>query len=363
MARNRQHGYSLMELLIALAIGVAVLAAALQVAKFAMDNSAGVVRRGDMQANARAALGMMSQDLMQAGTQVMPGGIGLPSGTGSGNSLAACDGIQCYIANNNYPGQRLYMVTPRPASGPAISGINTDSITIVYVDPTFNLNKCPAPSNADAPLQSVTPSGSQITVASCVNLGDTANGVHTGDVIMIWNANGSAVGVATNVIAASGKIDFANSDPLNFNQPSAANGNIASLQSGKPASYPSPTYAARLLVVSYYIRVNPGPDGKTGTADDSYTLMRQVNANTPQPVAENVDNLQITYDIFDENAGAGLSGSKTAGTPSAPNQIKTVNVAVTVRSSQINPNTQNYDRITLATSVSPRNLSFHDRYQ
>ena len=89
-------------------------------------------------------------------------------------------------------------------------------------------------------------------------------------------------------------------------------------------------------------------------------LMRQVNAFAPVPVAETVENLQLTYDTFDDATLVATSDLPTAG--GLPNQIRKVNISINVRSPQ--PETRNgrYDRFAVKTSVSVRNLSFSDRY-
>src|ERR1700756_4845311 len=96
-------------------------------------------------------------------------------------------------------------------------------------------------------------------------------------------------------------------------------------------------------------------------------LMRQVNARTPSPVAENIEDLQITYDVLDDSKSPAVLTANlpdaAIGSPATPqpNQIRKINLVLTARSPR--PNAQGViDRMSIPTSVGPRNLSFGDRY-
>ena len=87
------------------------------------------------------------------------------------------------------------------------------------------------------------------------------------------------------------------------------------------------------------------------------TLMRQVNGQTPSPVAENVIDLQFNYDTYDDNGNL-----TNASSPASPNLIRKVNVAhLSVRS--MVRGTSGYQNMDVQTSVSARNLNFSNRYQ
>ena len=90
-------------------------------------------------------------------------------------------------------------------------------------------------------------------------------------------------------------------------------------------------------------------------------LMRQVNTHPPMAVAEYVENLQVTYDIYDENAAVAQADLDDAG--GVPNQIRKVNITLTVRSPGETMIGRDFQRITLTTSVGPRNLTYKDRYE
>ncbi len=347
MCSSAQRGFSLAEVLVSMAVGLLVMGCAVSLFKQSMDSAWLINQKSEMQQGARAAINAITADLSIAGTGMPYGGVTLPNGSKSSAVHYGCSGTACYINAGNggtLASGQLTPVIPGHDSG-AITDDTTDTLTLVYVDYSSSLSQYP--------LKSITPSGSQITVdpRTSPGLGDPAVGINTGDLIILSNSNGAAVGVATNVTPNSGKIDFANSDPLNINQPSAAFGNIASIGQG---GYP-PTTAARLLMVTYYI------DTATGTP----RLMRQVNAHNPIPVADNIENLQISYDIL--NSG---DGTFTANLPDAggmPAMIKNIHVTVTARShdrGRLNNSQSNNDyiRLSVGTNIAPRNLSFHDTY-
>jgi hypothetical protein len=89
--------------------------------------------------------------------------------------------------------------------------------------------------------------------------------------------------------------------------------------------------------------------------------MRQVGGQTPIPVAENIENLQASYDIYDETSGTETSNLDDAGLSSgkSPNQIRKINLSISARANDLKGKVQ---RMTLATSVSARDMSFRDRY-
>ena len=217
--------------------------------------------------------------------------------------------------------------------GPTIGGAVTDVVTLVYRDPDLTTLSA-------ATLAGVNTTGTQITTQA----GATA-GIQAKDVLMLCNSLGCAAGVVTSVNTGGNQINFADGDSLNYNQSSISVGNIKAISN---AGVFPPTTAYRILVISYFVE------------SSTMRLMRQVNAFAPVPVAETVENLQITYDTFDDATLAATANLPTAG--GVPNQIRKVNISINVRSPQ--PETRNgrYDRFAAKTSVSIRNLSFNDRY-
>ena len=334
-------GSSVLEMMMATLLTGVLLLAGGALFRPAIDVSHMVIQRAAMQQSARSAMDVMTRDLRLAGNGIPGGGIQLPAGAGSVPPKFACDSGSCYltVSDNQYSNARLYALTTGDEMGEVVNGILTDIVTVAYRDPNSNLD--------EYPLTEVSVNGNQIRFDTSTSpaYDDPDTGVKSGDVLLLCNMNGCAAGAVTNVQAANGYVDLG-ADPLDINQPSAAFGNIASLMN--PASE---IRAFRILVVTYYIDAsNP----------DALRLMRQVNAHPSQVAAFNVENLQLSYDIFDQNSSTVTNDLSDAG--GTPNQIRKINLSLGARSPGEALFQRGYERLILTTSVSPRNLRFRDFY-
>lgn len=336
-------GFSLVELMVAVTLTLLILSGVISLFRQGIHASGMTTQRTEMQQNARVALNLMAQDLSIAGTGFPLGGIQLPTGTGSQDPRYGCDiNGQCNVTQNAQD-DWLYGITPGDGLGPTINGAATDVVTLVYRDPNLPLDRNVLVSIADAG------DSIQVNAADVSLISDVAHGIKNGDVLVLCNAHGCAAGAVTSVSSAT--INFADNDPLKFNQTGAASGKVASIaNSGSPVTYP-PTSAYRVLINRYYI------DSTTNR------LMREVNALPAVPVAENVENLQITYDTFDDATLVAQSNlSSLPSTYGVLNQIRKINVTVSVRAPMQDTFKAKYERFSLKTSVSARNLAFRDRY-
>ncbi|HTC78086.1 MAG TPA: prepilin-type N-terminal cleavage/methylation domain-containing protein [Terriglobales bacterium] len=360
--RRTNRGFTLVELMVSMAVTLIVLGTALTVFKKSMDAATTVTAKAEMQANARAAINGIVRDLSQAGSGGMPwGGItGIPVASLFAHDTNGND----YLANNTYSQGVLYMVTPAWKSGPtSINPDPEDGVTLAYVDASLDWSAYST--------TTINPAGDQVTMppGTTPAVTDPAYGPKVGDLMLLRNVNGTAVGVVTAPPGGS-TIQFSAGDPLQMNGGIAGLANPAS----NPATYPATT-VNRLLMISYYIQPldaqgNPLPFNAPGAAD--FRLMRQVNALPPVPVAEHVVSLKFSYDLSDPNTAVETSNVFDAKIPNpgggapptipAYNEIRNVYVSVVSRSARANPDGGFYYS-TLFTNVSPRNLSFHDRYQ
>jgi Tfp pilus assembly protein PilW len=340
-------GFSLAEAVVATGASVVLLGGAVLLFQQAMGAAFIVTQRAEMQQNARVAINMIVRDAGIAATGMPVGGIQLPSGAGSVPARFACDApAGCHVTNNSYPNARLYPLTPGDGLGPVIGGVATDVVTIAYRDSSYALDQYP--------LTSINQAGTEVHVDPLTSppINDPAAGITAGDLLVLCNANGCAAAVVTATQPASQQISLDSGDALNMNQPAAAFGNVASLATPPGSGNYPQTRAYRALVVTYYIDASNA---------DSPTLMRQVSAHTPVPAAERIDNLQITYDTFDENTSVATANLPDAG--GSPSQIRKMNVGITARPVSENPSARGLERVTLGTAVNARNLSFKDRYQ
>jgi type II secretory pathway pseudopilin PulG len=351
-SKRSQSGFTILELLIATAITIVIIGGAVLTFTSSVQSSTRSLKYSEIQTEARAALSQITRDLSQAGTGVPLNGIPVPSFVAGGlDPNFACDFNQCYTGQDiPFTQGLLYKVTPGNVIGPTISE-PSDAIKVVYVDPTLNWSAFQA--------ATIAPNGGSLTmpVTTLPAPGDPAVGITPGDVMLLQNANGSAVGVVTSVGGFT--ITFGG-DPLNINQVNAPSGNIRALATpgSNPVTYP-PTQVSRLTMITYFIQPFVGPNGPDAR------IMRQVGAHTPVPIAEHIEDLKFTYDIVDPitNALTANSVDATIGAPpvSQPNQIRKVNISVTARAVRGEAN-GDYMRINLTTSIGPRNLSFRDRY-
>jgi len=158
-------------------------------------------------------------------------GVQLPTATGT-NSKYGCSQTACYVAGPfpagiAYPNNHLYGVVPSPGIGLPTSagGPNTDIITVVYTDNTYALNLYKVTAfGANGVSISLIPPNPQ-PVPAVPPLLDPAYGIKVGDLILLSNNKGSAIGEVTG-IPDNNTINFADLDPLRINQSGAATGNI-----------------------------------------------------------------------------------------------------------------------------------------
>ena len=339
-------GFSIFELIIAMGLATVILGGALALTSQAIGISDMVSQRSDMQKNGRVAINMMALDASLAGTGFPTSGVQLPAGTGSQDSFFACDqATGCHtgptaITNNVYTAERLYATWPGQAGGPTINNEPTDVFTVVYDDPNTEFDQFV--------FTAMEANGKKITFDPATDpaWNDAVVGLKPGDVVLLNNTIGVAGATVTKLHDDHVHLDPGSNDPLNLNQQGAA-------AFGTPAAiYGPPTTARRIFIVTYYIDTsNP----------DVPLLMRQVNAQPPTPVAEYVENLQVTYDIYDENLAIATANLNDAG--GQPNQIRKTNIALTVRSPKTTLIERDFERISLTTSVGPRNMTYRDRYE
>jgi prepilin-type N-terminal cleavage/methylation domain-containing protein len=361
--RTNQRGFTLMELMVSMALGLIVMGSAVQLFNMGMKTSTVISQRAELQENMRAAIELMSKDISMAGAGIPSGGIQLPN-NGAVPSLFACDqGGVCHIpANFQYPaGNHLSGVIPGFLTGvennaviPSAPGTPTSSITLVYADYNFPLNEYYVTFPAAA--------GTQANIAANPNFNPAPplitapGGLQVGDLVWMQNSSGNAVGEVTGFTANS--ISFADNDPLRFNQSNAAyNFNIRAIATpviGAPCP-PTCTTAYRIFVVTYYLSV-PAAVGQLPR------LMRQVNGLPPVPVADNIINMQFGYDAYNSTTNA-LDANQVnpIGVGDDLNLIQKVNISLVGQA--LGTTTSNKQNMALSTSVSARNMAFRDRYK
>ena len=91
-------------------------------------------------------------------------------------------------------------------------------------------------------------------------------------------------------------------------------------------------------------------------------LMREVNFNAPQPVAESLENLQFTYNFADGTSPAPVNQSVVPPTDNE-NQIRSVNVYIGTRSTNTKAGSNQYIRSNVSTQVALRSMAYFNTYK
>jgi prepilin-type N-terminal cleavage/methylation domain-containing protein len=357
MAKHKPElGFTLLELMVAIALGLIVMGAMAGLFKVGMDSAMLLTQRTETQQNMRAAIDLMVKDISMAGAGLPSGGIQLPTGPGSnGFSTYDCDQSgTCHVPGNTYPtGNYMYGILPGYGNGVEANGIVpaapspaiNDSITSVYSDYNFPLWEYditfPVPGSGTT--INLAPNPAYLPAPPAIN---SAGGIQVGDLVMLSNSLGTAVGEVTSIGPTS--IDFADLDPLNINQNGAATNNVRAISGG------ANTIAYRLFAVTYYLTVPAN--------GQMPRLMRQVNGLTPVPVADNIINLQFSYDIYNSTTAAlEANQPNPLGVGDSPNLVQKINIVIMGQSTLNHGNKS--QNLYLATSVSARNMAFRNRYQ
>jgi prepilin-type N-terminal cleavage/methylation domain-containing protein len=387
--RNSQLGFTLIELLVAAALGLIVILAMTSLFQVGMNTTFTIAQRAEMQQNMRAAIELMAHDISQAGAGLPTGGLQLVYGAGSPASKYGCSQSTCYLTADTYPnsssGTQNYMYGILPGNSNGVQGAATiaatagqrnDSITAIYCDYTFPLtnfnfqiNNPPTTVTATVVNAAVTPNS--ILAAGGLNVGDillfqvatTGNGTTGSGTSNTTTASVAAeiTGLPSTGSASPWTLDFNNGDALDFNQTTAGyNDNLAAVASnmtaGVAAGLTTTMTVCRLNVVSYFIQVPPA-----GGTVQTPRLMRQVNGLNAVPVADNIINLQFSYDVIDA-----VSGTLDANLPNpiasgqSPNLIQKVNIWIMGQS--LTADGKKNQSMYLITSVSANDMSFCNSY-
>jgi prepilin-type N-terminal cleavage/methylation domain-containing protein len=399
-------GFTLIELMIAMAVTLILLYAAVLAFRDASRTNQVVTLNADMADNLRASLNMITTDLQQAGSGIPTGGIPIPY-TSNNSTTAPCSTAPALVrpklgGTSTFPqcNSTLPSVEPGNAMGPLITAPDasagvpsnpnsfTDEITVVYADnlglDSMPINAAstpadpPTPANPGCPNGSLSLSGTTLTATfdgstmnpttgtyNCVNFVNQGITINVGDLIMFQNTNGTALLAVT---AVSGQtLTFAKGDPFGLNGTGDTQGTINYIQTGGAScggtnACFSNTTATRVWMVSYYL--------DNVTSPPYVRLIRQVGLGTATPVGETLENLQFTYNFID---GAGNpSGQATIPAGDSESQIMLVNVYLAARSTYAEMNNNGADpygkragmfgRDNLMTQVSIRSNAYTNPY-
>jgi len=337
VAPDSESGFTLGEMMVASVLTMIIVSAAVEMLTrtLTLTGTARVI--SETNHGLQAGTSLMVRDFMQTGQGVPLGGIPIPNGAG------ATAVLRPGLAGLTFPaGQTsLPALSPGNGLGPTLLGVSTDVVNVLYADRTLNISA--------NPLTAIAADGSTMTVAAATPV-TGVGGLQAGDLILFSNAMGNALQLVT-ATPTTQTVTFAANDAMNINQRGAQFGSLMSLQTA-PGVFPLTT-ATRVLLVSYYI--------DTTTDPTLPRLVRRVNMGQNLAIAMGVENLQITFDLVD-----GVTNPTNVDTPpvtNSSNQIRKANLFLSARSQDVNPQTKQFFRNTMATQVGLRSLSFVDRYR
>jgi type II secretory pathway pseudopilin PulG len=376
---KKKSGFTMVELIIGMAVTMVALSAAVLMFRDSTRANTNVTQTSDMSDNMRAGLNLIVQDLIQTGTGIPTGGISIPNTPdAAGCNTGAKVNRPPTVLNLTFNGPNssnvgcnviLPAIEPGENLGPTVtspdgtSGPQTDIVTMMYADNTLSMD-ARAINGASCPGGSIAANGSSITFdTSCVTIGGAGIPVNPGDLLMIYNANNSN-GVLQTVTSVSGQVlNFATGDAFNLNGRTSSEtaGTIKQLQNltgGVPnGTYPA-TSCTRIWMITYYLDTTTDPKHPR--------LMRAVNFNPPQPVAETFENLQFAYN-FDDGTTNPVNQSAVPAVPAPTgdneNQIRSVNIYLGARSTTTAALTGQYVRTNLKTQVALRSMAYFNTYK
>jgi len=337
---DRERGFTLIELLISMTIVLLVLGASLTTFTSALKVNAAGTELGDASQNLRAGTDLMVRDLLQTGAGIPTGGIPIPSGAGA--TPLDRPGVPGTAPKFNPALDVLPAITPGMGLGSTVNGQATDEVTLLYADSSLPLDQ--------TPLTAIASDGSSMTVDPGTPITDADSGIKVGDLIMFSNAIGNAIQMVTRVSGGQ-TVYFDAGDPMNLNQRGAAQGTIMQLQSS-PGVFP-PTTATRIDMITFYVDQTTTPGEPR--------LVRQVDFGPPLALAGVVEDLQISYNLVDGVTNP--TDVKSPVAPNTPNQIRSINLQIGVRSEDKVAPLNDYLRAYLNTQITVRNLAYVDRYQ
>jgi type II secretory pathway pseudopilin PulG len=369
MNMTRSSGFSLIELLVAVAITIAIVGVSLDALNEGQRASQAISLMSNMTENLRAGMDQIQHDMILAGSGIPVGGISIPNGSGVPVNEPSPAGFAYTFPVGS---TTISAVTPGHGLGPLISGtVNSDMVTLIYADnDTFppdtatypngqalnaNFINDPGAVAPDTPCNgTLNATGTSVTFdATCVVF-NTGNGaIVPGDLIMFSNAQGNALEYVTNV--AGQVLTFAAGDPYKLNNRTDPAGTIYQLQSPVNSGAYPPTSATRIWMVSYYLD-NTNPAGPR--------LMRQVNFFAAEPVSESIEALFITYNFVNGAAcGATCSNQPIPPAGMTANQMMSTNIFLGARSDQPFSWTKQTFRNNLVAQISLRGLAFTNEFQ
>ena len=334
-------GFTLTELLVGMLLTLVVTGGALLAFSQAIRATDMAKLRLGMGDQVRIGLDLMTRDFIQIGNG-LPNGKVMPVPNGVGATAIHRPGptlADFTLATTT----DLSAVIPGAQLGPVINGVQSDVISMLYVDPAFD--------NPAVALQNPRHCTMANNGRSCVfatNVGTMSDPLRAGDLLMITGTGTGTTMMMVTSVAPANTANFADGDAMNLNQPLAPSGSVTRLNPTPGTAFD--VVVERVKLITYWVQAQ--------SENDSYELMRQINFGTAQRVASGLEYLQFTYDMVD-----GVTNPTNVRNPADPTQIRKINIFLAARSSDRFKNTNDFLRMSMSSQVSLRSLALVDRYQ
>ena len=347
--RHSEKGFSLLEMIIAMVIFLIVTSSIYAVLLTAQRSRLVVNQQVQLNKSVRIGLNLVGRDALNAGYGYpLKGTVKLPDDKIStllgvpGDVGTVDDTLPPIIVGNN--------ITLNTFN--TVGGVNTDQVTFLFKDSTFNLIG-PAGAADDQKISqslnisAVSTNGDQVTIAASSGT-NAVCGIN--DIFIITGGNGSTLGVATG-LSGTDKVNFANTDILGFNKP----GNTGILKNITPSFS-----MQRVRIITYFV-----------TADGTLTRREFANISTAtgalnavdEPIVYGVENFQIKYVLDDgtltDNPSAGVDGiaGNADDNQSKLSDVRQIRITISARTVELNAAGQPY-RATMTSTFSTRNLGY-----
>jgi prepilin-type N-terminal cleavage/methylation domain-containing protein len=393
---KRESGFTLLETLVAMTLMLIVVAAVMSALNDATHATEMVSLMADTQENLRAGMNYMVRDLQQAGNGIPQAGISIPN---SGGTTPTSNATRPPTGFGSFP--TSWTVLPAITAGyqagatTTTSGVATDMVTVLYADTSLVdangnwLNKYPIKgtggtagcasgnSNPQGTFSTGSGGGAPVTITfdtSCMIINNGNTGLQAGDLIMLQNNNttgslsqtssdasvdNSTAGnncllVVSSVNQAANSVTFSTGDAFGLNNSGAAYGTIQRIESPASSGTFPVTTATRVWMITYYVD-NSNPSRPQ--------LMRQVNLKPATAVGDEVEHLQVFYDIL--NAGSSpvtVSAEVENPTLAQLPYIRDAYIILYARSDDKFSLSNNYVRNNLETVVSIRGMDFYNQF-
>lgn len=378
--RASQSGFSLIELIVALAVTMVIMAGTFTAMRQAMKSHETAKLITGMNSNLRVAMDIMIRDLLQA-AQGLPTSkrIEVPNGLGAQTIVRPGPTAMTFVSAPSLPA-----ISYGPALGPTVETHATDLITILIGDPAVT----------NVPLRRITTTagGYRLTVALPPIAGgiNITNGgiddIRAGDIIMLQRGSDTTLMYVSTWVSGTQDLTMVTGDPLRLNQFDPDDGDPATEEMGGTldqvlATLPAEpttvgnnpdgtpricqTRLTRIRMITYYVQA-------PGTDPTNPALMRIVNAGAANAIGFGLDDFKVSFDLVADGVAAPtnlrlVAADLVANGPCGPdpcteNQIRKVNVTLAGRSRFVSSLNNRYFRNTLFSQVSIRNLAFVDEY-